>query len=660
MSGMFLLNPNQWWTWGATPNLQEVTDEGNSTTNDIIVPDEVYWVDWNGSMEVPTKNAIYDKIQTITESDTLQTVTDRGSTTTNAITSSRTTTTTPVDWFIASTSSTATSGNQKASTDVKWTGSGWKTDSTAAARQVDFRSWVLPEQWASNPTGIWKLQSQVNNGGWADHFWIDNKIWGLGAYFNASASNGTPGTTRNITINNTGSTSWIDWTFSGTRKATDGATSNGDRLFYASGWSYFSFVDWNSNSTFSYSYPTGLYHTGGGWFGGRVSAWQGSNPTSTLTSLGSFATKGRRVTSNYTLTDLDSVIYADASTATCSGTPTYNCSHWTNQTDCEKWDAHGGCSWFAGNSCSTYNGDQSWCQWQSGCTYETASCSGIWDEMTCSGTSGCSWSWSDCSPLDEWTCGVTSGCTVNTSDCSAFNGNESGCSWQSGCSVSSSNTCPSQGDESSCTGAGCTWDWMSCTGDNSTCTGSYFTGCTGTYYTCTGTYYTGTCSGTYGASCNGTSSCSWIDDSTNCWFETGCSWSTSVTLNLPSVISVPWRHYWIYNDSSSSADVILQPYSGDQVDRTTSYTLGTYKDSVHLQAFSESVSCNSFNEGACTPSGCTKVYFNCSWNSGDNTCSGNAVCTGIGDQSTCESTTYFSECSGNYYSVKNWYLLSRS
>lgn len=48
-------------------------------------------------MEVPTKNAIYDKIQTITESDTLQTVTDRGSTTTNAITSSRTTTTTPVD-----------------------------------------------------------------------------------------------------------------------------------------------------------------------------------------------------------------------------------------------------------------------------------------------------------------------------------------------------------------------------------------------------------------------------------------------------------------------------------------------------------------------------------------------------------------------------------
>ena len=82
-------------------------------------------------MEVPTKNAIYDKIQTITETDTLQTVTDRGSTTTNFVTSSRTTTTTPVDAFVAKTSSTATSGNQKTSTAMKWTASGWKTGATA-------------------------------------------------------------------------------------------------------------------------------------------------------------------------------------------------------------------------------------------------------------------------------------------------------------------------------------------------------------------------------------------------------------------------------------------------------------------------------------------------------------------------------------------------
>ena len=34
-------------------------------TGDLNVPDEVYGVSWNGSMEVPTKNAVYDKIQTI-------------------------------------------------------------------------------------------------------------------------------------------------------------------------------------------------------------------------------------------------------------------------------------------------------------------------------------------------------------------------------------------------------------------------------------------------------------------------------------------------------------------------------------------------------------------------------------------------------------------
>ncbi len=32
---------------------------------DVTVPDEAYGVGWNGSLEVPTKNAIYDKIETI-------------------------------------------------------------------------------------------------------------------------------------------------------------------------------------------------------------------------------------------------------------------------------------------------------------------------------------------------------------------------------------------------------------------------------------------------------------------------------------------------------------------------------------------------------------------------------------------------------------------
>jgi hypothetical protein len=34
-------------------------------TNDVSVPDEVYGAGWNGSLEVPTKNALYDKIETL-------------------------------------------------------------------------------------------------------------------------------------------------------------------------------------------------------------------------------------------------------------------------------------------------------------------------------------------------------------------------------------------------------------------------------------------------------------------------------------------------------------------------------------------------------------------------------------------------------------------
>jgi hypothetical protein len=38
---------------------------GGTLTGDLSVPDEAYGVGWNGSTEVPTKNALYDKIETI-------------------------------------------------------------------------------------------------------------------------------------------------------------------------------------------------------------------------------------------------------------------------------------------------------------------------------------------------------------------------------------------------------------------------------------------------------------------------------------------------------------------------------------------------------------------------------------------------------------------
>lgn len=38
-------------------------------TTDVSVPDEAYGVGWNGSVEVPTKNAVYDKIETLAVGD---------------------------------------------------------------------------------------------------------------------------------------------------------------------------------------------------------------------------------------------------------------------------------------------------------------------------------------------------------------------------------------------------------------------------------------------------------------------------------------------------------------------------------------------------------------------------------------------------------------
>lgn len=43
-----------------------ITKTGETTfSGDVIVPDEAYGAGWNGSLEVPTKNALYDKIETL-------------------------------------------------------------------------------------------------------------------------------------------------------------------------------------------------------------------------------------------------------------------------------------------------------------------------------------------------------------------------------------------------------------------------------------------------------------------------------------------------------------------------------------------------------------------------------------------------------------------
>jgi len=62
----------------------------------------------------------------------------------------------------------ASSGNQFYSPAVVWTGFGWKTNATAASREVDFRSYLVPVQGTTNPTGYLTFESQVNAGGFGN------------------------------------------------------------------------------------------------------------------------------------------------------------------------------------------------------------------------------------------------------------------------------------------------------------------------------------------------------------------------------------------------------------------------------------------------------------------------------------------------------------
>ena len=55
----------------------------------------------------------------------------------------------------------AAAGAQQVSPATRWSGRGWKTQATAASRAVEFRAYVLPAQGATNPTGIWVLESAI-------------------------------------------------------------------------------------------------------------------------------------------------------------------------------------------------------------------------------------------------------------------------------------------------------------------------------------------------------------------------------------------------------------------------------------------------------------------------------------------------------------------
>lgn len=68
----------------------------------------------------------------------------------------------------------ATVGAQQISPAIRWSASGWKTTATAGSQAVDFRSYVLPVQGTTNPTGRWLLEASINGGAYNERFGIGN------------------------------------------------------------------------------------------------------------------------------------------------------------------------------------------------------------------------------------------------------------------------------------------------------------------------------------------------------------------------------------------------------------------------------------------------------------------------------------------------------
>lgn len=502
----------------------------------------------------------------------------------------------------------------------------------------------------------------------------------------ASQSNGSPGTTKMLNLENAGGYTYINGSFNGVLRNAIGMDSSGGISTYSTGGNYFSFNSGTSSpSIFAYNYPNAFVHTSGyGAFNYGVNVGSTASNQSKLQVRGGTALEVKRVTANTNLDDTATNWLMDATNASaCTGTPSNACSYWTNSGDCTARNSHGGCSWFAGNSCGDFNYESgmSTCSSYSGsgCSVDTSACSG-YDQYSCeSGDDAyggsCAWSNSplDCSGFgDDSNCGghlmdgcsytppVSSSCSGTVTDCSGWNGDESTCNANSlFCAWDGMGTCYNtttdcatwNSDSTNCPLAGCSYD----PGASGYCSGYYDN------YSCTGTYNTGNCSGTYGANCSGTPTCNGISGSTDCGNETECSYSSVLNATLPDGEQCPSRNYWIFNDSSGNQDVVVYPYSGQTVNGTSSYTLASYKNWVHLAYYKKMGECSIYdaNQSGCEgQTGCSPNLPYCSYDSMENICSGDSgsVCSAHnGDPSGCGSQQYFFGCSGQYVISKDWY-----
>jgi hypothetical protein len=236
----------------------------------------------------------------------------------------------------------------------------------------------------------------------------------------------------------------------------------------------------------------------------------------------------------------------------------YACSDLVTYATCAAQVATG-CSIVSGNDCADFNGDESSCNDNVGCSYSDpdctgsyfSACSGVYRADDTSGakvqvkaTDSCAGTATACSsfPADA-SCTAQAGCTSNANTCSSYDGDETGCN-DNGCSyVSASDcsdispadsaTCEAQGDGMTCT-AGFGGDCSVYSGDEGTCTATE--GCSWSDPDCSGSYYD-SCSGTIAAYCSGdNSSCTGTAtaclglSSTPCSAQAGCTFALGAAI----------------------------------------------------------------------------------------------------------------------------------
>lgn len=651
-----------------SPSRALVTNADGEVTGSATTATEVGWLSGVTSAIQTQLNATAKLIaNTFTDTQTV-TKTALGTTTADAIVGQNTT--------------AATSGNQQVSPDIRLRGNGWKTNSTAASRPVEFREYVLPVQGTTNPLGRWKLQSQINSSGWSDALDFDTTILdgiafpGFTAYGSITSSvnnSSTIGTLQNFTLSNpTGSKTQFANKFGSTIKSGITFRNDGAVEFKttnpSTGYQFQTGSNIESQSYVVQIYGDGIFNAGLSANNGTVTAGSATaTPPATLTTYGSYGSKGQYKTANFTVDTTGQFFYCDAANANvCLGTPSTSCAATAGgESGCNARSTLG-CSWAAGGDCGTYTGtDAGTCTGaNAACSWETAACSAYNNDAA-----GCA------------SAGFPSGsqCSFTPAACSDFAGSQGACDAESanGCTSDLSSCSTWDGtDQSTCEATPpCTWN----SGDN-TCGGSYFTGCSGTYTgpngACSGTYDTGTCAGGAWGSCSGSASCGGLLSSGACGGEPGCTWTSGMTATLPSIATAaasggtdttgPWVGI---KNVGATGNVTVAPASGDTIEwASSSLTILPQPSPIPSQVPTNFVmlhplvvkaDCSVYNnnESSCSSTtGCGWSANTCGSYGSSGSCGSASGCSWNSETNVCEGTYSGSDgtCSGLYITAKKW------